>query len=274
MYGGGKIEVTQKLSETDLYNAYAIRYPSDGLNIYGYMTVPKGAGPFPVIVSIHGYAPYGKFDPFNILYDFGDFFAQNQFIVLHPEMRNQPPSDNGDNLLRVGMTEDVMNLIALIKTKNDLPPELVSANPDALGLWGTSMGGEIALRILTISSDIKATVLYSALSGDERKNSEQLYHVIQDDQFKLDAQVPLEMFDRISPVNYYTRVKSAVQINHGTADTTAPISWAVETCSFLQSAGVSVQCIYYQGAGHVFKRDNDGKLAQNALDFYRAHLSP
>jgi dipeptidyl aminopeptidase/acylaminoacyl peptidase len=238
------------------------------------MIVPKGAGPFPVIVSIHGYAANGTYNPFNIGYDFGDFFAENQFIVIHPGMRNQPPSDNGDNLLRVGMSEDVLNLIALIKARNDLPPELASANTDALGLWGTSLGGEIALRVLTVSPDIKATVLYSSLSGDERKNSQQLYHVIQDDQFKLDAQIPLEMFDRISPANYYYNVKSAVQLNHGTADTTAPISWAVETCNFLQSAGVSVQCIYYQGAGHIFGHNDRDKLVQNTLDFYRSHLSP
>jgi dipeptidyl aminopeptidase/acylaminoacyl peptidase len=273
-YGGGKIEVLEKLSETDLYNAYSIRYPSDGLNIYGFMTVPKGAGPFPVIVSVHGYAQYGAYDAFDIREDFGDFFAQNQLIVLHPQMRNQPPSDNGDNLLRVGMTEDVLNLIALVKAKGDLPPELASANADRLGLWGTSMGGEIALRVLTVSSDIKATVLYSPLSGNEEKNSQQLYAVLRDDQFQLDAQIPLEIFDRISPANYYYKVKSAVLLNHGTADTTAPISWAVETCNFLESAGVFVQCIYYQGAGHVFKHDDVEKLAQNALDFYRAQLTP
>jgi dipeptidyl aminopeptidase/acylaminoacyl peptidase len=188
-------------------------------------------------------------------------------------MRNQPPSDNGDNLLRVGMTEDVMNLIALIKTKNDLPVELASANTNLLGLWGTSMGGEIALRVLTISADIKATVLYSPLSGNEQKNSQQLYSVVRDEQFQLDSQVPLEMFDRISPASYYYRITSPVQLNHGTADTTAPISWAVETCNFLESAGVSVQCIYYQGARHVFLHDDVAKLAQNALEFYRNYLS-
>ncbi len=98
-YGGGKIELLNTLSETDLYSAYSFRYPSDGLNIYGYMTVPKGSGPFPVIVSVHGYAAFGKYDPYNIGIDFGDAFAENQFIVIHPELRNQPPSDNGDNLL-------------------------------------------------------------------------------------------------------------------------------------------------------------------------------
>ena len=162
-YGGGKIEVVQKLAESKNFTSYSIRYPSDGLNIFGFMDIPRGNGPFPVILSVHGYAPAVNYDPFNPNQDFADFFADNGFIVIHPGLRNQPPSDKGDNLLRVGMTIDVMNLIALVKAQNDLPAELASANPDKLGLWGMSLGGEIALRVLTLSPDIKATVLYSPL---------------------------------------------------------------------------------------------------------------
>ena len=273
-YGGGKIAVVQKLSESKNFTSYSIQYPSDGLNIFGFMDIPRGNGPFPVILSVHGYAPAVNYDPFNPNQDFADFFADNGFIVIHPGLRNQGPSDKGDNLLRVGMTIDVMNLIALLKAQHDLPAELASANLDKLGLWGMSLGGEIALRVLTLSPDIKAAVLYSPLSGNEERNSRQLYEVLRDEQFQEDAKVPLELLDRISPMNYYHQVKSAVQLNHGTEDTTAPISWAVETCDFLTSAGVSVQCIYYKGAGHVFSGENARKLRQNALEFYQAQLSP
>jgi dipeptidyl aminopeptidase/acylaminoacyl peptidase len=273
-YGGGRIEILEKRSETDLFTSYSIRYPSDGLTIYGFVNIPKGYGPFPVIVSIHGYAPYGRYDPFNPAEDSADFFAANQFVVIHPGLRNQPPSDDGDNLLRVGMSLDVMNLIALLKQKNELPEELAVANPDRLGLWGTSMGGEIALRIMTISPDIQATVLFSPLSGNIDRNSKQLYDVVRDDQFLLDEQVPLELHDRISPMNYYYRITAAVQIHHGTADTTAPMSWAAETCDFLQAAGVSVRCVYYKNAEHIFGGPDGDKLRETALAFYRAHLSP
>jgi len=273
-YGGGKIEVAEKLAESDTFTSYSIRYPSDGLNIYGFINIPKGNGPFPVIITIHGYAPYGKYDPLKPTQDFANFFAENGFIVVQPGLRNQPPSDNGDNLLRVGMTVDVMNLIALIKARNDLPAEIASVNPDRMGLWGASLGGEIALRVLTISPDIKAAVLYSPLSGNEERNSRQLYEVFHDEQFQKDAEVPLELLDRISPMYFYHQIKSVVQLNHGTKDTTAPISWAVETCDFLEAAGISVQCIYYEKAGHVFSGDNAQKLHQNALEFYQIHLSP
>src|SRR5262245_27020852 len=141
IYGGGKIEVVQKLAESDAFTSYSIRYQSDGLNIYGFMNIPKGNGHFPVSISVHGYASYGKYDAFNPSQDFADFFAENGFIVIHPGLRNLPPSDNGDNLLRVGMTVDVMNLIGLVKAQNDLPTELSNANSDMIGLWGTSIGG-------------------------------------------------------------------------------------------------------------------------------------
>jgi dipeptidyl aminopeptidase/acylaminoacyl peptidase len=273
-YGGGKIEIVKRLAESKDFTTYTFRYPSDGLTIYGFMNVPKGEGPFPVIISVHGYVPAGQPDSFNPVMDFADFFADNQFIVIHPTMRDQPPSDSGDNLLRVGMTIDVMNLIALVKTKSDLPAELANADPDRMGLWGMSLGGEIALRVLTLSPDIVATVLYSPLSGNEERNSRQLYEILQDEQFKKDAEVPIELFNRISPMYYYHQIKSAVQINHGTRDTTAPISWAVETCDFLTSAGVTVQCNYYEKAGHVFVGDNTRALRQHALEFYQSYLLP
>lgn len=272
-YGGGKIEVLEKLSENDSFTSYSIRYPSDGLNIYGFMNVPKGAGPFPVIVSIHGYAPYGQYDSFNTTQNSADFLAANQFIVIHPGLRNHPPSDSGDNLLRVGMTVDVMNLIALIRTQDGLPLELAGANPDRIGLWGASMGGEIGLRVITISPDVKAAVLSSPLSGNSERNSRQLYEITRDEEFAKDFVVPLEMLERISPVYQYYKITAAVQLHHGTADTTAPISWASETCDFLKSAGINVQCIYYQGAGHVFGGETLQQLRGNALEFYRTYLS-
>jgi dipeptidyl aminopeptidase/acylaminoacyl peptidase len=271
-YGGGSIQVLEKLTENDSFTSFSILYQSEGLNIYGFVNVPKGPGPFPVIVSIHGYVPYGKYDAFNPALDSAGLLAANQFIVIHPGLRNQPPSDSGENLMRVGMTLDVMNLIALVKARETLPPELASANTDRIGLWGMSMGGEIGLRVITISPDVNAAVLYSPLSGNSERNSRQLYEITRDEEFAKDFAVPLEMQERISPVSQYYKITSAVQLHHGTADTTAPISWAVETCDFLKATGIAVQCLYYQDAGHVFGGETLAQLQQSALEFFRTYL--
>lgn len=273
-YGGGNLEVLGKLAERDSFTSYSIRYPSDGLNIYGFMNIPKGSGPFPVIICIHGYAAFGTYDPFDPAQDSASFLAANHFIVIHPGLRNHPPSDSGDNLLRVGMTLDVMNLIALVKARGGLPPELEVAASDQIGLWGVSMGGEIGLRVITLSPDVRAAVLYSPLSGNHERNSRQLYAITHDDEFTKDFAVPLEMLDRVSSAYSYSRITSAVQLHHGTADSTAPISWAVETCDFLKAAGIFVQCVFYQDAGHVFGGESLRQLRRNALEFYRTHLLP
>lgn len=272
-YGGGRIEVIETLLETDVFTSYSIRYPSDGLVIQGFVDVPKGDGPFPVIVSIHAYSQYGGYNAFDPYADFADFFAANGFIVLHPGLRNHPPSDNGDNLLRVGMSVDVLNLIALAKAGDQWPSELPPADTHSLGLWGMSLGGEIALRVLTVDSAIKATVLYSSLTGDIERNSKQLYAQLADKQFQHDLEIPPAMFERISPVHYYDKVKSAVQIHHGMEDTIVPVGWATETCDLLRAAGVSVECLYYT-AGHIFNRPDVETMQQRALEFYRIFLAP
>jgi dipeptidyl aminopeptidase/acylaminoacyl peptidase len=271
-YGGGTIRIVERLAENDSFTSYSILYPSDGLKIYGFANVPKGPGPFPVIISIHGYVPYGQYDPFNPALDSADVLAANQFIVIHPGLRNHPPSDTGDNILRAGMSLDVMNLIALVKAYDALPAELASVNPDRIGLWGMSMGGEIGLHVITISGDVRAAVLSSPLSGNSERNSRQLYEITRDEEFAKDFVVPLEMLDRISPVYYFYRITAAVQIHHGTADTTAPISWTAETCDFLKAVAISVECIYYQDAGHIFGGETLERLRQSALEFYRTHL--
>jgi len=125
---------------------------------------------------------------------------------------------------------------------------------------------------LFTSREVLTAVLYSPLNGDSERNTRQLYEITRDEEFARDFSVPLEMLDRVSRVYYYYKITSAVQLHHGTADTTAPISWAVETCDFLNAAGISVQCLYYQDAGHVFGGEALRQLRQSALEFFRTDL--
>ncbi len=54
-YGGGQIETLEVMEEKENFTRYKLHYPSDGLDIYGFVNVPKGDGPFPVIIMLHGY---------------------------------------------------------------------------------------------------------------------------------------------------------------------------------------------------------------------------
>ena len=197
------------------------------------------------------------------------------YIVVHPNLRNYPPSDNGDNLFRVGMAVDVLNLIALVKSES-MPSELsATASIDQIGLWGHSLGGNIVLRVLTVSSDVKAAVLYASLSGDEIKNSTLLTNIIPGDpQLQAELVTAPALLQRISPSSYYEDITSPIQLYHGTSDATVPVGWAEETCNLLKTSAVTVNCIYYTDEDHTFRSRMSEEFYGTLINFYKTYLSP
>jgi len=273
-YGGGQIEILDLLAETDVFTRYLISYPSDGLMIYGFANVPKGAGAYPVIIAIHGFVASDTYLQPDFGTDAFDLIAQNGYIVIHPYLRNYAPSDNGDNAFRVGMSVDVLNLIALVKSNHE-PAELFSnAAQDQIGLWGYSMGGGIALRVLTISPDIKAAVLYSSISGDENKNLELFSQLSSEPNYESELLASPDELQKISPVNFYHYITAPIQLYHGTADSVVPVAWAEETCTALQNANVTVNCRYFTDEEHSFRRRVSDEFYGTMFDFYNKHLSP
>jgi dipeptidyl aminopeptidase/acylaminoacyl peptidase len=278
-YGSGKIEVLELMEDRGSFTRYLIRYPSDGLTIYGFANIPKnipkGAGPFPILIVLHGYVNTAEYQTLDYTTEAADRLTEAGFIVIHPNMRNYPPSDDGDNLFRVGIAVDVLNLISLIKTRM-APPELLNAaSVDQIGLWGHSLGGDIVLRVLTVSSDVKAAVLYASISGDETKNTALFSTIIYNDpQLQRESATSPLMIQHISPSNYYDSITVPVQLYHGTSDSTIPLSWAQETCDLLRNAGVTINCIFYEGEDHTFRRRVADEFYRTQLDFFHTYLSP
>lgn len=274
-YGGGSVEVLEVMEEKDSFTRYLIRYPSDGLMIYGFANVPKGDGPFPIIVAIHGYVNVAEYQTLDYTTEAADRITEAGYIVVHPNLRNYPPSDKGGNLFRVGMAVDVLNLIALVRSES-MPAELsATAAIDQIGLWGHSLGGNVALRVLTVSSDVKAAVLYAALSGDESKNSAALANAISGDpHLQAELVTAPALLQRISPSSYYANITAPIQLYHGTGDSTVPFSWAQETCRLLKDASVSVNCIYYTDEDHTFRSRVSDEFYGSLIGFYKTYLSP
>ena len=273
-YGGGIIEIVRIIEVLDQFTRTLMRYSSDDLTLYGFMNIPAGDGPFPVVIMMHGLGDSGSFNSLNFRSDIIDALTNEDYIVIHPVMRGYPPSDSGDNMFRVGMAVDMLNLIALIKTQGGQTGALEKAIPDYIGILGQSLGGNVALRVLTVSSDVRAAVLYSSLSGNELKNSQQLYKITVDPQFQNELNILPSLLPRISPMYYYTNITAPIQLHQGTIDETVPMSWAEETCSLLSTAGKSIDCIYYEGEDHVFDDDVKAQFLENTINFYKMHLSP
>ena len=271
-YGGGQIEFLEVMSQNLYFTRYLIRYPSDGLNIYGFANIPGDAGPHPLILALHGYIDPAIYNTLDYTTHYADALATAGYIVLHPNLRGYLPSDSGENLFRVGMAIDVLNLIALVQSQSGGADPLATALPDRIGLWGHSMGGGITTRVLTVSNDVDAAVLYAAMSGDEQKNYAAIYEWSGQARGLEELNVPIEALNRISAMYSFQNIMAPVSIHHGTADALVPLEWSVTTCDQLTALGKNVECIYYQDMPHTFYGAGDQEFIQNTVRFFNQYL--
>jgi len=273
-YGDGSVEIEGLMTENSYFTRNLFRYPSDGLTIYGFANVPKKApqgesGKYPVVIALHGYIDPAIYQTLDYTTGYADALARAGYIVLHPNLRGYRPSDEGDNRFRVGMAIDVLNLIALVKQHAGLPGLLENADPQAIGLWGHSMGGGITTRVITVSPDVKAAVLYGAMSADDQKNYERIYSYFSNGTRGLEElQAPPEAFQRISAINFLERIQAAVSIHHGKNDADVPLAWSLDLCTQLGKLEKIVECFTYEDQAHTFHDEGNDLFIQRMIDFF------
>ena len=269
-YGGGELSVVETLAVNSYFTRTLVVYPSDGLNIYGFMNVPRrGEPPYPVVIAIHGYIDPTIYATLDYTTRYADALARAGYLVLHPNLRGYPPSDPGENLFRVGMAVDVLNLIALVKSQAGQTGPLALAAQDSIGLWGHSMGGGISTRVMTVSRDIQAVVLYGAMSGDERRNFERIFTYFSNgERGQEELAYPQQAFDLISPINFLDRVQAAVSVHHGENDLDVPLTWSLEMCARLEILNIPVECHTYPRQPHTFQGEGDQLFIQRTIEFF------
>lgn len=271
-YGGGQIEF-EPAEPGNSFDRYQFRYPSDGLTIYGFINVPRLEGPRPVVLVLHGYLDPEEYELYPYTTRYADSLAAAGFVVLHPNFRNYPPSDSGPSLFRVGYAVDVLNLIALLEQQAGSSGPLANADGERIALFGHSMGGGIALRLLTVGAPIKAAVLYSSMNADEQLNFESIYEWSEGQRGLEELQVPSEALLRISPVYYLDRISVPVSIHHGEQDELVPPEWSDDLCQRLRFLGKTVECYRYPNELHTFMGFGGIELIERSVAFFEQYLS-
>ena len=266
-YGQGEIKIEGNLISDTKFTRYQISYPSDGLKIYGFIDVPLASGKFPVVIALHGHI---NLDVYRTMYyssRYADLIARSGYIVIHPNLRNYPPSDNGLDQFYSGSADDVLNLIAMVRKQAGQSGFLAKADASRIGIWGHSMGGGIALRVITLDPGIRAAVLYGAVTGDLSlrrfgfSGANQVY-----------AQSHPEEIQLISPSSHYGEIQAAVSIHHGLSDTRVPPQWSKDLCSQMTDLGKNVECFFYPDAPHTFSGETEQLFNQRSVDFFSKYL--
>ncbi|HVN54552.1 MAG TPA: alpha/beta fold hydrolase [Anaerolineaceae bacterium] len=162
-YPGSDITIVNELAQGSNYHRYYAYYLSEGLKIYGLLTVPNGDPPdggWPAIVFNHGYIPSALYKTTERYVAYVDRLARAGYVVYKIDYRGHDRSEGdargayGDP----GYEVDVLNALSSLQ-------RYPGVNAQKMGMWGHSMGGFLTLRAMVISKEIKAGVIWSGVVG-------------------------------------------------------------------------------------------------------------
>lgn len=273
-FDGRNLELGQVLADNTAYTRYYITYKSGDLDISGIMNVPKGEGPFPVLILNHGYIDPAVYTNGRGLKREQDYLARQGYIVIHPDYRNHASSstveDNHLNL-RLGYTEDVINAVYAVRASS-----LDYIDKQNIGMMGHSMGGGITLNILVAKPDLlDAAVLYAPVSSNyvdnfnkwtrDNENADQILAT-----YGEPSEEP-DFWNNMSPANFIDQIQTPIMIHHGTLDDSTPIEWSNELHQNLEEEGKNVTYHVYEGEVHEFVTNWPIMMQRNA-EFYDEYL--
>jgi dipeptidyl aminopeptidase/acylaminoacyl peptidase len=219
---------------------------TDGLEIEGVLTLPAGAGPFPLVLSVHG-GPIGTSDD-RFPGVLSALLLTRGFAILQPNPRGSAGRGQ-DFAARVVGDMGGADLDDVL-TGVDAAVAAGHADPDRLVLTGGSYGGFMAAWIPTRDRRFKASVSISPVTDwwSERFDSS-LGAWVGDFLGGQPHEVPGEYTSR-SPVLGAGNVSTPVLLTAGRHDRATPVGQAVEFYRALREQGVPTEVVVYPQEGH------------------------
>lgn len=261
-YPGSEIVIEEELTPGSNYSRYYVSYLSEGLKIYGLLTVPDGEIPetgWPVIVFNHGYIPPEVYKTTERYIAYVDQIARSGYIVFRTDYRGHDRSEGESRgaYSTPDYTIDVLNAVASIK-------RYPAADPERIGMWGHSMGGYITLRSMVVSEDIKAGVIwagvvvsYPDLLTKWRRGENAVVPTPRPTSWRTTLFDEYGSFDEnpefwaaISSNSYLADISGPIQLHHGTADKDVPLEFSEILFYELLEADQYVEFYKYEDDNH------------------------
>ncbi len=256
-YPGSEIIVEQTLQPGSNYRRYVVSYRSDGLKIYALMTIPAGpkpAGGWPVIFLNHGTIEPSLHRTTERYIYYIDTFARNGYIVFKTDYRGHGSSEGTpiNAYTSPAYTTDVLNAVASVKRH----PE---ADPNRLGMWGHSMGGQLTLRTMVVSRDIKAGVIWGGSVGPypdiHARGSGPAVFALHPwrrqliDRFGTPEGNP-EFWAAMSPNSYLAELSGPIELHHAANDDVVPVAASQSLVRQAAAAGQKIELFTYPNENH------------------------
>lgn len=285
-YPGSDIKIEETLPSGSNYKRYIVSFYSDGLKEFALMTVPNTKKPqngFPVIILNHGYIIPEKYTPDGNYVAHIDALSKAGYIIFKPDYRGNGKSEGKpeSSYFSSNYAIDVLYAISSVKKFPDV-------NPNKIGIWGHSMGANIALRVSEISPDIEATVIWGGVVGSYndilynwqnrvsyKPNAEDLYLRNLGSQDLLSKNgTPLQnpdFWNSIDPTTNLSFINVPIQIHVGLADNQVPPDFSKSLFDKLAVQKKVVGYFEYPGANHDINQ-SFGLAMQRTIEFFDKFL--
>jgi dipeptidyl aminopeptidase/acylaminoacyl peptidase len=284
-YPGSDLVIEQTLDSDTNYDRYIASFRSEGLKIYGLLTVPNGDKPesgWPVIIFNHGYISPAEYRTTERYIAYQDGFARNGYVTFKSDYRGHGSSEGqatgayGSN----SYTIDVLNSVASLKKYKD-------SDPERIGMWGHSLGGYITLRAMVINTQIKAGVIwagvvasYPDLLNNWRRpgispfspppGTRTGWRTTLVQPYGPPEENPT-FWNGISANSYLSDLGGPIQIHHGTADSSVPVAFSEKLDKQIKEAIRTSELYVYEGDDHNLT-NNFNTAMQRSIEFFDKQL--
>jgi dipeptidyl aminopeptidase/acylaminoacyl peptidase len=291
-----KLSHERELQGTDDYTADLMSYYSDNLKVYTLINTPTTEKPkngFPILIFGHGFHPepkkYGVSTETGKNWRPGDYYrgipeayAENGYLVITPDYRGHNISDGFEYtktsyLASTFYAIDVLNLISTLN-------QLDEGNIDNVFYLGHSMGGDVGLKTLLASKQIKAASIWAGVSAStleqalyygkfyEKENIGTTNKSMNNYTNKLNEIVNRLGFeydiDSGDPINYLQDIKAPIILHHARGDKSVPYQWSESLASKLFKYNKKFELYAYDSKNHLLKDENRNIAIQRDLDFF------
>lgn len=293
---GSNITIEEELSGGSNYKSYIASYISEGNKIYGLLTIPNGEipeGGYPAIVFSHGYIPPTLYTTTSGYVAYVDYLARNGFIVFKIDLRGHGNSEGNPSgsYFSSAYTIDAISAVKSLQ-------KFDKVNPNKIGMWGHSMSGNVLLRSMLVSNEIKAGVIWAGAvysyddfakyrisdnsyrppnsstadqnRFDKNRESSEEVQKLRNNDGTLDLNN--DFWNAISLTKNLDYLNYPIQIHHSINDDVVNIGYSRDLSTSLKEAGKVYELYEYQGGGHNITSPYFEVAMQRTVDFFKKNL--
>jgi len=257
------------LKAEDLSEVRYISYPArDGRTVHGYLTVPKGDEPHPLIVLPHG----GPFVSEVVGFDeWGQFLASRGYAVLQPQYRGS--LGYGLEHWKIAYGEGGLKMQ---DDKDDGALYLVEqgfADKDRLAMFGWSYGGYAA----AVAASRDPNIYQCTIAGAAVVDGNLQLNYYRDGLLPASEYWELKRREGVQPLDEVSKVNIPLLIIHGDVDQRVPFEHFKKYTNALDKEHIPYKSVVLKGADHFYNTlfyDHQYKLYESLEDFLANDCGP